>query len=136
MMNAKEYLNQGYRINEHIDAKIGQIAMLRELATKTNVTLSDMPGNPNRDNSRVEDTILRIIELENEINNSIDELVKLKREITEVVDAVDDSQERLVLNLRYLNFMTWEKIADKMECSVRNVHILHSKALDDVVVPS
>ncbi len=135
MMTAKEFLNQGYRINEHIDAKIGQIAMLRELATKTNVVISDMPRGSNYDNSSVEKTIIRIVSLEEEVNKEIDKLITLKREIMEVIEQVDDPKERLVLNLRYLNFLNWESIAVKMNCSVRNVHIVHSKALDSVVVP-
>ncbi len=135
MLSAKEYLNRGFHINEHIDAKIEQVAMLRDLATKTNVTLSDMPGNPNHDNSKVEDIIVKIVALEDEINADIDRLVDLKRELMEVIKAVDDPQEVLLLNLRYLNFMTWEEIAVKLGCTVRNVHILHSKALEDVVVP-
>ena len=135
MMTAKEFLNQGYRINEHIDAKIGQIAMLRELATKTNVVISDIPRGSNYDNSSVEKTIIKIVSLEEEVNKEIDKLVNLKREIMEVIEKVDDPKERLVLNLRYLNFLTWESIAIKMNCSVRNVHIVHSKALDSVVVP-
>ena len=135
MMTAKEYLNQGYRINEHIDAKLGQIAMLRDLATKTNVVISDMPKGSNYDNSSVEKTIVKIVSLEEEINKEIDRLVELKKELMDVIEKVDDPKERLVLNLRYLNFLTWENIALKMKCSVRNVHIVHSKALDSVIVP-
>lgn len=134
-MTAKEYLNQGFRINEYIDAKIEQIAMLRELAKKTSVTISDMPGSPNHDNSKVEEIIIKIVSLEDEINRYIDKLVDLKKEIMEVIDNVEDPQECLLLNLRYLNFLTWEQIAEKMDCSVRNVHIVHSKALENVVVP-
>ena len=134
-MTAKEFLNQGFYINERIDAKIEQIAMLRELAKKTNVTLSDMPGNPNRGGSKIEDTLVKIVSLEEEINDEIERLMDLKKEITGAIERVEDPQESLLLNLRYLNFMTWEKIAVKMDCSVRNVHILHSKALEDLVVP-
>lgn len=135
MMSAKEYLNQGYRINEHIDAKLEQIALLRELAAKTNIILSDMPGNPNHDNSKVENTIVKIISLEEEINDDVDKLVEFKKELMEVIDRVDDPQERLLLTLRYLNFFSWEEIAVKMNYSIRNVHNIHSKALDDIVVP-
>ena len=44
-MTVKEYLQQGYRIDQRINSKIAQVTNLRELATKATATLSDMPGN-------------------------------------------------------------------------------------------
>ncbi len=134
-MNAKEYLNQGFRINERIDSKIEQIAMLRNLALKTSVTLSDMPGDPNKGKSRTEGLIVKILGLEEEINADISKLVDLKQEIMRVIDKIEDPQESLLLNLRYLNFLTWEDIAIKMDCSVRTIHKLHGRALEHVKVP-
>lgn len=133
-MNAKEYLNQGFLINERIDSKIEQIAMLRTLATKTSVTLSDMPGDPNKGKSKIEELLVKIADLESEISADIDKLVELKGNIMDVINEVEDPEESLVLNLRYLNFFSWEDIAVKMDCSVRNVHIVHSRALEHVVI--
>ena len=133
-MMAKEYLNQGFRINERIDSKIEQIGMLRTLAAKTSTTLSDMPGDPNKGKSRTEEMVVKILSLEEEINKDIDRLVDLKQEIMRVIDKVEDPQESLLLNLRYLNFFRWEDIAITMDCSVRNVHKIHSRALEHVKV--
>ncbi len=94
-----------------------------------------MPRGSNYNNSKVENTIVKIVALEEEINTSIDRLVEFKKELIEVIDKVSDPQGRLLLNLRYLNFCTWEEIAVKMGYSIRNVHIIHSKVLDDVKVP-
>ena len=132
---AKEFLNQGFRINERINSKLEQVIMLRELAVKTSNTLSDMPGNPNKGASRVENTLTRIYDLEEEINKDIDRLVDLKKQIMDAIESVKDPQESLLLNLRYLNFLTWEEIASEMGFTVRNIHILHSKALNDINVP-
>lgn len=52
-MTAKEFLNRGFHIDRRINSRLDQIARLKELATKTNATLSDMPGNPNHDNSKL-----------------------------------------------------------------------------------
>ncbi len=135
MTSAKEFLNRGFRIDKRINSKLDQIARLKELAVKTSVTLSDMPGDPNRDRSKMEEIIVKVVMLENEINDDIDELLELNRKITQAVGTVTDPQESLVLSRRYLNYWKWEDIAADMDCSVRNIHILHSKALNDVVVP-
>lgn len=45
---------------------------MHELATKANTTLSDMPECPNRNIHRMEDVLVKIVDLENEINEDID----------------------------------------------------------------
>ena len=44
-------------------------------------TLAAMPKSPNRDGSRMEDAIIKIIDLENEINQDMMKLVELKKDI-------------------------------------------------------
>ena len=63
------------------------------------------------------------------INDKIDELVDLKTEIRSKIDCSPDETERLLLTYRYLCFLSWEEIADKMSYSCRNIHYLHTKAL-------
>ena len=65
---AKKYLSQAFGLNQRIESKLGQIEELHDLATKATVTYSDMPRNPNKGHSRLEDAVIKIIELENEIN--------------------------------------------------------------------
>ena len=60
---AKKYLSQAFGLNQRIESKIDQIAVLNDLATKATVTYSDMPKSPNRDGSRMEDAIIKIIDL-------------------------------------------------------------------------
>ena len=70
----KEYLMQAYRIDQRINSKLEQIASLHDLATKATVTYSYMPSNPNKGKSKIEDAIIKIMELEDEINYDIDKL--------------------------------------------------------------
>lgn len=77
----------------------------------------------------------KFMPLEEKINADIDELVSLKSDITKAIGTVNDPEESLLLTLRYLNYKTWEEIADELDCSVRKVHIVHSKALSDVIIP-
>ena len=57
---AKKYLSQAFGLNQRIESKLGQIEELHDLATKATVTYSDMPKNPNRGHSRMEDCICKI----------------------------------------------------------------------------
>ena len=134
-MTAKEYLNQAFRIDQRINSKLEQIESLRTLLTKTSSTLSDMPKNPNKGQSRTEDIIIKIMMIEDETKSDIDKLVTLKKEVSDTINAVDSVECRMLLELRYLCFHTWEDIAAEMNYTVRNVHLLHSKALGMVHVP-
>lgn len=135
MKEARFYLEQAYRIDQRINCKIEQVSSLHNLATKANSTLTDMPGSPNRNIHRMEDIIVKIVDLENEINHDIDMLVDLKSEIMQVIKKVDDLELQTLLEQRYLNFRTWEQIAVDMGYNVRHLYRMHDKALKAVIVP-
>ena len=128
-MTAKQYLSQAYRIDQRIDSKLEQIASLRELLNKTTNGINDMPGNPNRDRSRVEDYVVKIIDMERELDEDISKLISIKADIMHTIKKVEDAECQMLLEDRYLRFLTWETIADNMGYTVRNVYILHGKAL-------
>ena len=67
-MTAKEFLNQAFRIDQRINSKLEQIESLRALLTKTSSTLSDMPKNPNKGQSRTEDLIIKIMMIEDAVS--------------------------------------------------------------------
>lgn len=77
-MTAKEYLSQAYILDKRIDSKIEQLKSLSLLAIKCTSTLSDMPKNQCISNSRLEDTAVKIVDLQEEINRDINSLVDLK----------------------------------------------------------
>ena len=133
-MKAKEYLSQAYRLDQRIDAKIEQVMSLRNLAAKATSTLSDVTPSGTRNVHRMEDIIMRIIDLENEVNADIDSLVALKHEIVNVIKAVPNLEYQTLLELRYLCFKSWEQIAVEMGYGIDNVFRLHQKALKDLEV--
>ena len=134
-MTVKEYLSQAYRIDQRINSKLEQVASLRALATKATSTLSDTPPSGSRNVQSMENVIVKIIDLENEINEDIDTLVDLKRDIMQVVKTVDDPELQTLLELRYLCFKDWQDIAYRMHCTESNVFKVHSKALQAVKLP-
>ena len=79
-MTAKEYMEQARYLDMQINSKIEQIRNLNELATKATSVYSDMPHSPNRNTSRMEETVVKIIDLESEIDRDIhtNDMVKLE----------------------------------------------------------
>ena len=122
---AKKYLSQAFGLNQRIESKLGQIEELHDLATKATVTYSDM----------LEDAVIKIIELENEINKDMVELVELKKDIIRRIKAVESTELQTVLELRYLSYMRWEEIAIELGYGIDNVFRLHRNALDEIKIP-
>ena len=113
-MTAKEYLSQAYRLDQKINSKLEQVRSLHILTTKATMTLSDSPHPPSPNLKPMESIIAKIIDLESEINNEIDTLVDLKRDMVSLIKSVQNADCQVLLELRYLCFKSWEDIAVEM----------------------
>jgi len=131
-MTTKEYLSQAYRIDQRINSKLAQVMTLRDLLEKTTVILSGTPKLATRNPHTMEDTIAKVVDLENEINMEIDALVNLKADITRRIKRVENTEYQTILELRYLCFKRWEEIAVDMGYSLRRLYELHDCALEEI----
>ena len=134
-MTAKEYLSRAFYLNMRIRSKNEQIAVMNALATKVTSTLSDTPVSGTKNDQKMEDVILNILEYENELKDAMNQLVTLKREIRDVIEQVDNDEYRVLLEMRYLSSKRWEQIAVEMGYSIEHVYHLHREALKKVRVP-
>lgn len=125
---AKEYLNRAYRVNETIDSNLRQIERLNDMATNVTSNFDErVQSSPSGD--RTAKIIEKIVMLKEKVNEDTDRLVDLLAEIKATIEGVSDADEKLLLTLRYVEFMKWEKIMDEMHFSKRRVMQIHEKAL-------
>ncbi len=131
-MTAKEYLRQIFHVDQRINSKLEQARLLRDSATKATAILSDMPRSESPNNSRMEDMICKMVDLEREINADIDRLVDLKREARDAISQLTDPDQQLILELRYLCYKSWEEIMLEMRYSETSVYRIHGQALKNI----
>ena len=133
-MTAYEYLSQAYMLDQLIQSKLLQIEKLKALANSTSGFVR--PDRPvvkrTRRTDVMEQTVMKIMEAEKELDEEIDTMVDKKLEIGRTISMVQDLAWQLVLEKRYLNFETWEGIAAEMYISSRTVLRMHEKALEAV----
>ena len=134
-MTAKEYLNQAYWLDKRIDSKLEQLSALKDMATKTTSVMSDDVVSHTRNVHSMQDVIAKIIDMQAEINADIDHLVDLKREIMQVIKAVQNPEHQTLLELRYLCFRSWEYVAEELGYNVRHVYRLHDEAVEQIMIP-
>lgn len=135
IMSAKEYLSQAMYIDQRINSKLEQVMTLRESATKVTQVMSDMPRSSSPNLQQMENTIVKIVDLEREINRDIDRLVDLKAKVRTLIAALDNPEQQLILELRYLCFKQWSAIMKEMGISETSVYRIHGEALKNIVVP-
>ncbi len=128
-MTTKEYLSQAYRIDQRINSKLEQIKNLRELATKATSTISETGICDSGNKQRMESNVVKIIDLEREINEDIDMLIEVKKGIMAIIKRVENPEYQTLLELRYLCFKRWEQIAVEMDYGIDNIYKMHQKSL-------
>lgn len=135
-MTAKQFLGQAYRLDALISSDLAELEQLRSLAGAVpSPNLSGMPGGARNTEAPFVRRIEKIDALERKVNEEIDRLVELKESIRCAIGAVRDVNERLLLRLRYIEFLPWDAIAERMHYSNTQVFRIHGNALKHVKVP-
>lgn len=73
---------------------------------------------------------LKIVQLSEEISRDIERLIDLKTEAEALFTQLDDDLKyKSVMELRYLECMTWRNVAQSLHFSYKHVFKLHGEAL-------
>lgn len=131
----KRYLQSYYNLIKEIAELDMKISELREDIRSTKQVLNDgMPrGNRVADLS---DYIARLDELEIEHRAKRLQIRKKRMEIEAAIDKMEDSVEKLLLKLRYLQRLHWENISKTIKLSIMQAHRIHTKALKNLEIPN
>lgn len=68
-------------------------------------------------------------ELLTELKDQMELRIRIRREITRKIETMQDETEKTVLRLRYIRWMKWERIAERMGYSWKQIHRIHEMAL-------
>lgn len=131
-MNAKEYLNQARVLDRRINITLERVSQLRSLTQCITPAYDGEVVSHTRNVTSLQDTIVRLLEAEDLLNSTIDTLVDLKTEISGVLKQIHDPDCRLLLEMRYLAFKSWEEISEIMHLHIRSTYKMHGRALKAV----
>lgn len=127
-MTAKEYLNQYRNAYREIQAKVDQIARLRDLVMHTTSAPAGDRVQSSPEN-KLERIVAKIADMEAEVDEEIDRLADKRREVQAVIEKVPNHAQREVLIRRYMVGQKWEEIAVELDYHYRWVLELHGRAL-------
>ena len=127
----KDELKEIIDIDCRIESKLRQIERLRNkvnYAKSFDYTRDKIQST--KTNSQ-EDLIIKIVDLEHSINNDIDALVDRKEAVRTVVNNIL-GKKGTVLEMRYLESLNWDDIANRLNMSIQSVYRLHNEALEEL----
>ena len=129
----KDFLMLAWQIDSRIDRKIDERERLQEKLTAGR--MSNLSGMPRGGQYDWTNAAAKIVDIDSSICAEIAELCKVKRLVNDAIDSVVDMRYRCVLELRYRNYLSWEKISKELGYDLRHVYRLHGEALLQIHVP-
>lgn len=127
-MDIKEYLMQCGLLSNECEYLKQRISELRELKDGIRAFfVKEIVAK--RIDDKLSEAIAEIDALENIYVQKIVELLHIKHNYHILIDQIHDRRLRQLLELKYIDMLSWEEVADKMYYSVRNCHNLHTLAL-------
>ena len=127
-MSAKEVLRavkkaeEKYKLSKELAEHSRYKLAYRGLAS------SDDAAPVTRDNT-YENNLVNMLDLDERAKKDKEHFLRVRARAIELIDSLDDAKERAVLIHRYIYYEHWERIAEVMNYSLRQVHNINNRAM-------
>lgn len=130
-----EFLSQYINAGKEYDEVMQSYDYFRQKIVSLQASIiTDMPRAGSILPDKIGGHVARLEQLEQLIDGKLGKLQELRTEIENVIGRVDDSLQRRLLHLRYIDGMKWEEVAVFMNYSWRQIHYCHSDALNKITI--
>lgn len=79
-----------------------------------------------------DDAYVKIINLNDYINDKVDKLIDLKYQLIQAIEQLDNSRERTIIWMKYISSKSWDEIAEELKISKTTLFILHDEAVKKI----
>lgn len=122
-------LLSSYRDNiAEIERLEGELKRWRSLAELAGVNIERVGGKSGK-RERPEDVL---VDLQDLLLSALVAAATTRKRIASVFGSVTDDRLKLLLQYRYIDCLTWEQVADKLNIDYRWTLRLHQRALDAI----
>ena len=129
-MGIKHQLKQIRLIDLEVKAKMEELDRLNNSFLKS-PSLKEI----NVQESKVslkDDAYVKIINLNDYINEKVDKLIDLKYQLIQAIEQLDNSKERTIIWMKYISSKSWDEIAEELKISKTTLFILHDEAIKKI----
>lgn len=128
---AKEYLKQIEKLDLMIDNKIAEIAQWKSVALKVTAFSEGERVQSSGSKQKMADAINRCIDIEEEVNQLIDNLYEVKRDIISTIEQLN-ATEYHILHKVYVQHESLQDVADDYGKAYTWITTVHGRALKNV----
>lgn len=129
-MTAKQILSKGRWLDREINSLIKTRDETKDRLTHITQNYEADGSQSTKDPHKFD----KLVELEDQINRMIDDLVDQKMLSLDLISHLDDSRERMILKLYYVDFLSWEQVAVSANLSWTHTMRLRKSALKNLDV--
>ena len=129
-MNAKQFLSRGRWIEREITSLIRTRDETRDRLMHITQNYDGDGAQSTKDPHKFD----ALVELEYKLDERIDALCAVKTEILDTICKLEDSRERLALQLYYIDMKTWEEVCVEMNYSWKQIMRIRKRAIANVEV--
>lgn len=127
------YLENAEKLDAIIEGKLIEQRRWKDLAL--NIT-ANMDGervqSSSATTSKMEEAVIKCLTVESEIAAEVERLIAEKRKIVRTIEALRSPTEYRILHMRYIQYISFEDIADKMKKDYNWVTTTHGRAVRHV----
>lgn len=131
-MDAKQLLRSVKKIDLQIRNKIIERDQWRDLALTITVAMDGDRVQSSGRKSKLADAVDKCIDMEAEIDNAVDALVKQKRRVVSLIESVESPVEYNVLHLVHIQYKKLQNVADLYEKDYGWATTTYGRALKSV----
>ena len=126
-MTLKQYLSQAIKLDGAIESAYRHTEYLERLYASSESVLcpESRKVNPRRVLEKLESAKEKALKL-------VDEYCDLQNAISDLIDKLQDLEERAVLERHFLSGQNWGTVSEEMNICLRTVHNIRGKALNNL----
>jgi DNA-directed RNA polymerase specialized sigma24 family protein len=131
-LESKEFLSQVKRLDLLIKNKLIEKQQWHDIALGITANMDGERVQSSGTKSKMADAIVKVVDIEAEINSLIDKLIDTKKEVIQTIEQLSSPVQYDVLHLHYIQYKTLQEIADKYGLSYDWAKQTHKRALKNV----
>ncbi|NCB52270.1 MAG: DUF1492 domain-containing protein [Clostridia bacterium] len=131
----KAWLGQYILIDRQIHDLMDERDEWYACALRITSNLDGMPSGNCYDHDRLGNVVAKLGTLDDRIDQKIDMLVSLRKQIERAINGIKDPKLREILRLKYMRGKTFDQIAIAIDCEFSWATRLHGRALEAIILP-
>lgn len=131
-MDAKEYLNQVKKLDFQIKNKLIEKQQWKDIALGITANMDGERVQSSGAKSKMASAVEKCVDMEAEIDSLVDRLIDTKKDVIQTIEKLDSPMSYDLLHKKYIQFMTFEEIAEYYGRDYTTITTAHGRALKSV----